>query len=107
MYRHIEQFLIIAHENMRQRSREKLSQSHHYNSGAERKYRAFFAHVVKLRVILGAVVITHDRRGSDGVSDVYCRKYELHVHQHAIRGNSVLSGKTDELVIIQHADYRR
>lgn len=107
VHRHIEKLLVISDENSREDGRQKLCDDNHDNSGGEHRLNALGAHVLQFGVILRAVVVADDRGSAYRISDVYRREYELYVHQHAVRGNSVFACESEELMVIQHTYDRR
>ena len=104
---HAKQILVVAHEYPGEYGRQQFGDDNHYNAGGQCDFYALTAYVLEFRVVLRAVVVARYRSCTDGVSDVYRRKDELHIHQHSVSGNSVLSGKSEQLEIIQHAHDRR
>ena len=57
-------------------------------------------------MVSSTVVVSDDRRASDGIAEKYSRKEEVNIHDRAVCSNAVFSGKPDKLEVIQGIYHR-
>ena len=106
MLGHVQQLLVIAHEQLRQRVSQQLRQYKHSNRKARQHNAALPQEALQLIVIFGAVVIAHHRGAADGETDKHGAENHADIHQHAIGRNAVLSRVAQQLHILQHTHQR-
>ena len=103
---HVVQLGVVTHEDICQRRCEYLRQYHHYHAAHAHYRHALAQHVLQLVIIGRAVMIADYRRRTYRIAYEYGHEYELNIHEHAIRRNTVFSREFNQLEVIQRAHNR-
>ena len=95
-----EEIPLIAHKDGRQGSCQQQRRTCHSHSECAHDHDAFPEHVLQFRPVVGAMVIADDGRGADDKTDEHRNEDEIHIHDHAVGGNAVLPGISQELQVV-------
>ncbi len=96
--------MIVSDENICERIGEYFGKQHHAHAGSVHQQKAFAEHIFQLAMVPGTIVISDNGCGTDGISDKYCYKNKLDIHQNTVSCDTVFTRKAHKLEIVEHAD---
>ena len=85
------QLRIIAHKYAGERGGQQKGGGGKHDACSGHQQHALFEHIFQFSVVSRAVVVADNGRCADGVADVDGDKDKLHIHQHAVCGDTVFT----------------
>ena len=94
---------VISHKEPGQGLRQHNGRQGQHHAGHPHEQGALPQHILQLSVVARAEVVADDGAAADGVANEDGHKDELHIHQHPVGGDAVLSHIAQKLEVVEDA----